>query len=55
MRYALTSKYTPHKNISILLKAGMTRYTNKDKIGSSQEEIDSNHKQDLQVQVMYKF
>ncbi len=55
MRYALTSKYIPHKNISILLKAGMTRYTNKDKIGSSQEEIDSNHKQDLQVQVMYKF
>lgn len=54
-RCAVTGRYSVNNNITVLLKGGMTHYMNKNTIGSSQELINGNHKQDVQVQVKYKF
>ena len=44
-----------HQSLFIHAKLGMTRYFNRDTIGSGLEMIDANHREDLQVQVRWKF
>ena len=55
LRIAATVKYKPCANIQFNLKAGSTRYLDRDEIGSSQQRIDSSHKEDISVQVIAKF
>jgi hypothetical protein len=43
------------QTLFINAKLGMTRYFNRDTIGSGLEMIDGNHREDLQVQVRWKF
>ena len=43
------------QSLFINAKLGMTRYFNRDTIGSGLEMIDGNHREDLQVQVRWKF
>ena len=55
LRIAATVKYKPCTNIQFNVKAGSTCYFDRDRIGSSQQRIDSNHKEDISVQVIAKF
>lgn len=43
------------KSLFINAKIGMTKYFNRDTIGSELEMIDANHREDLQMQVRWKF
>lgn len=43
------------QSLFIHAKLGMTKYFNRDAIGSGLERIDANHREDLQVQVRWKF
>lgn len=43
------------QSLFINAKLGMTKYFNRDVIGSGLEMIDANHREDLQVQVRWKF
>ena len=43
------------QSLFINAKLGMTKYFNRDTIGSGLEMIDANHREDLQVQVRWKF
>jgi hypothetical protein len=43
------------QSLFINAKLGMTKYFNRPTIGSGLEMIDANHREDLQVQVRWKF
>ena len=43
------------QSLFVNAKLGMTRYFNRDVIGSGLEMIDANHREDLQVQIRWKF
>ena len=43
------------QSLSLNAKLGMTRYFDRDTIGTGLEMIDANHREDLQVQVRWKF
>jgi len=43
------------QTLFINAKLGMTKYFNRDAIGSGLEMIDANHREDLQIQMRYKF
>ena len=43
------------QSLFINAKLGMTKYFNRDVIGSELEMIDASHREDLQVQVRWKF
>lgn len=55
LRLGLTVKYKPKTNIQFNLKAGSTCYTDRDEISSSQQRIESNHKEDISIQLITKF
>lgn len=54
-RMAVTARYRIGRNMQINLKAGGTIYTDRDEIGSAQQRIDSNHKEDVSLQLIAKF
>lgn len=54
-RTALLSSYHINKNISLTLKLGSTYYFNQDQIGTGLELTNSNHKEDIQIHIKFKF
>lgn len=54
-RLAATVKYRIGQKMQLNLKAGGTFYTDRDEIGSAQQRIDSNHKEDVSLQFIVKF
>lgn len=54
-RMAMTLKYKPSDGIQLSMKAGSTCYFDRDEISSSQQRIDSGHKEDITVQMIVKF
>lgn len=55
LRLSMVLKYTPCSLLSVILKLGSTLYADRDVIGSSQQRIDANHKEDLSLQIRMKF
>lgn len=51
--FVLKYKFTPR--LSLLLKTGSTMYADRDVIGSSTQQINSSHKEDLSLQLRCKF
>ena len=54
-RAAATVRYKWGKNMQLNLKIGGTYYFDRDEISSSQQRIDSNHKEDISLQFIAKF
>lgn len=54
-RLAVTIKYKPSDDIQLNIKAGGTYYLDRNEIGSAQQRIASNHKEDISVQFIAKF
>jgi hypothetical protein len=54
-RLAATVKFRIGQKMQLNLKAGGTFYTDRDEIGSAQQRIDSNHKEDVSLQFIVKF
>ena len=54
-RTALLSSYHINKNISLTLKFGSTYYFDQDQIGTGLELTNSNHKEDIQIHIKFKF
>ncbi len=54
-RYYININYELLKKISIWLRWSQTVYTNKTFTGSGLDEIQSNHKSEIKIQVLYKF
>ena len=54
-RLAVTIKYKPSDAVQLNIKAGGTYYLDRDGIGSAQQRIDSNHKEDISLQMIVKF
>ena len=55
IRAALMTSFNVLRNLKINAKAGATVYFNRESIGSSAEQIDQSHKEDIQVQVQWTF
>ena len=55
LRLALSSKYQITRGIAFSVKAGYTRYFNRDTIGSGTEQIDGNSRLDLFTYLVWKF
>ena len=47
--------WTAWKGLSLVGKLGMTKYSDRDHIGTGTEEIMANHREDLQLMVRWKF
>lgn len=54
-RAILLTSYNLHNKLSLTLKFSSTSYLNKDNIGTNLELINSKHREDLQIQLKYKF
>lgn len=54
-RLALSAKYEATPMLTLSMKAGHTRYLNRDTIGSGTEQIDGNHRTDLYFYLRWKF
>lgn len=54
MRIYLLGKWKPLKSLALYARIGTTLYTDRDKIGSGLTLIESNHKTDLKVEVVWK-
>jgi len=54
-RVCLRSNITLIRNLHLIAKFGMTKYFNQDTIGSGLDLINADHREDIQVQVVYKF
>lgn len=54
-RLALRLRYEPNNRFMFIAKYGNTRYLDRESIGSSQQKIEGNMKQDIQLQVRMKF
>lgn len=54
-RLAMTVKWHINGALQLNLKAGGTWYADRDEIGSSQQRIDSCHKEDISLQLISKF
>ena len=55
VRAAATVRYKMTENMQLNLKMGGTYYFDRDEISSSQQRIDSNHKEDLSLQFIARF
>lgn len=55
MRFTLFTRLDMGKNIILILKYGTTKYFDRDYISSGLQQIDSNRKTDLEVQLKWKF
>jgi hypothetical protein len=55
MRWAAVMRYDMNEHFTVIGKYGSTRYFDRESIGSSQQEIEGNLKQDIQLQVRMKF
>lgn len=55
LRGAAVVKYTITPSLTVMFKAGGTLFFDRDVIGSSQQLIDSCHKEDISLQLKYKF
>ncbi len=55
LRYSAIARYDITGNIMIMLKFSGTLYFDRQSIGSSQQRIDQNHKEDINVQCRIKF
>lgn len=55
IRYAIMASSERIKNISVTAKVGTTKYFDRDKIGSSYQQIDHSSATDLELQVRWKF
>lgn len=55
IRYAIMANSERLKNIGITAKIGTTKYFNRDKIGSSYQQINHSSATDLELQVRWKF
>lgn len=54
MRIYLLGKWKPLKSLTLYARIGTTLYTDRDKIGSGLSLIESNHKTDLKMEVVWK-
>lgn len=54
-RFMIHLRYDIHSNWMVMLKYGQSTYNDRDQIGSGNELIDSNKKQDLQMLLRLKF
>lgn len=54
-RMAMTIKYNAGKSFKLNMKVGSTIYTDRKEIGSSQQRIAANHKEDISLQSIIKF
>lgn len=55
MRWAAVVRYDMNEHFTVIGKYGSTRYFDRESIGSSQQKIEGNLKQDIQLQVRMKF
>ena len=55
MRLAAQIKYSFTNSLYIMVKFGATKYFDRETIGSLQQQIHSSHKEDLSLQLRYKF
>ena len=55
MRLAAQIKYSFTNSLYIMAKFGATKYFDRETIGSLQQQIHSSHKEDLSLQLRYKF
>ncbi len=55
VRLAAQIKYNFTNSLYVMAKFGATKYFDRETIGSSQQQIHSSHKEDLSLQLRYKF
>ena len=53
-RVAATLRYKPSEHLQLNLKAGGTRYLDRDEISSGQQRIPACHKEDVSLQFIVK-
>lgn len=54
-RYAFNIRYDVNQQLMLAAKAGMTLYFDREKIGSSYQQINGNKQTDMEVQIKWKF
>lgn len=55
MRFYLTARYTVAEKLQIAVKYSVTAYADREQTGSGYEQVDGDHKQQLRLQLRYKW
>ena len=55
MRYAINVRWDANSKLMFMAKLGTTHYFDRDKIGSSYQQINQNSQTDLEMQLRWRF